>query len=52
MIIDAAELTSTISTMEIYDMPQFYDTTGTRRKGRWAFIMPREERIRKDAEFT
>lgn len=51
VLIDAAELTSAISTVEIYGLPDFYDTTDTDRQSKWAFIMPPEGQIREDAKF-
>lgn len=51
VLIDAAELESAISTMEIYGLPEFYDTADTDRQSKWAFLLPPAGQIREDAKF-
>ena len=51
VLIDTAELDSAISTMEIYSLPEFYETTRTDRHSKWAFVLPPAGQIREDAKF-
>ena len=50
-LIDTVELTSAISTIDIYRLPEFYATTQAERKSRWALLLPPSGQIRDDAQF-
>jgi hypothetical protein len=51
ILIDDSELKSTVSTMEIYDMPNLYETADANRRSKWALILPPEGPIRDDVNF-
>ncbi|MDJ0784009.1 MAG: hypothetical protein QNJ22_18725 [Desulfosarcinaceae bacterium] len=51
IFIDDSGLQSAVSTMEIYDMPPFYDASGARRKSKWAVLLPPDGQIREDVKF-
>lgn len=51
ILIDDSELTSAVSTMEIYEMPRFYAGTDANRKSKWAIILPPGGQIREDVKF-
>ena len=51
VLIDNSKLESTVSTMEIYEMPRFYDDMDASRKSRIALILPSSGQIREDVKF-
>jgi hypothetical protein len=51
VLIDDCRLESTVSTMEIYEMPRFYDDMDASRKSRIALILPPSGQIREDVKF-
>lgn len=50
-IIDTIELTSAMSTLEIYGMPDFFATTEADRQSKWTLLLPPEGQIREDVKF-
>lgn len=52
IFIDESELLSVdVSTMEIYQMPRFYEEADANRRSKWALILPPEGKVREDVEF-
>jgi len=51
ILIDCSELKTAISTMEIYQLPEFYDSTEASRQSKWALILPPAGQIREDTKF-
>ena len=51
LLIDDSKLEASVSTTEIYQMPQFYDEVKGNRKSRIALILPPSGQIRKDVKF-
>jgi hypothetical protein len=51
ILIDDSKLASTVSTMEIYEMPGLYETSDANRRSKWALILPPKGPIREDVDF-
>ena len=49
--IDDSKLESAVSTMEIYEMPRFYDEVNGSRRSRLAITLPPTGQIREDVKF-
>ncbi|MEJ2641249.1 MAG: hypothetical protein P8010_16915 [Desulfosarcinaceae bacterium] len=51
ILIDDSKLKSTVSTLEIYEMPGLYEAADANRRSKWALILPPEGSIREDVNF-
>jgi hypothetical protein len=51
ILIDDSKLKSSVSTMEIYEMPGLYEAAEANRRSKWALILPPEGPIRDDVNF-
>jgi hypothetical protein len=51
ILIDDSALASTVSTMDIYEMPGLYEVADANRRSKWALILPPEGPIREDVKF-